>query len=91
MVTTIIILSILLLLSIYGNFNVLRKLSKLENIILIFQYKENDLSNLINNANLKIRELDTKGAFESDDEVGFFFKYIKEIQNILNSKDGEEK
>ncbi len=33
----------------------------------------------------KIKELDLRGVFESDDEIGFFFKGIKEIQNILNA------
>jgi predicted PurR-regulated permease PerM len=32
----------------------------------------------------KLNDLDHKGAFESDDEIGFFFKEIKNMQNILN-------
>ena len=28
--------------------------------------------------------VDSKGHFESDDETGFFFKQIKELQNLLN-------
>jgi hypothetical protein len=28
--------------------------------------------------------IDNRGAFESDDEVGTFFRNIKEIQTILN-------
>jgi hypothetical protein len=32
----------------------------------------------------KLQEIDHKGTFKSDDEVGFFFKSIKQIQNILN-------
>jgi hypothetical protein len=32
----------------------------------------------------KIHEIDVKGSFESDDEVGFFFTNIKMIQDVLN-------
>ncbi len=30
-------------------------------------------------------EVDTKGSFKSDDEVGFFFEQIKTIQAALNA------
>ena len=32
----------------------------------------------------KIKEVDARESFKSDDEVGFFFESIKQIQNILN-------
>ena len=32
----------------------------------------------------KLKEIDHKGSFESDDEIGWFFKNIQEIQKILN-------
>ena len=32
----------------------------------------------------KLKEIDNKGSFESDDKIGFFFKAIKHIQDILN-------
>tara|TARA_R100000152_G_C6584563_1_gene47221 strand:- start:255 stop:536 length:282 start_codon:yes stop_codon:yes gene_type:complete len=31
-----------------------------------------------------MKKVDSKGTFESDDEVGFFFKQLKEIQLILD-------
>ena len=31
-----------------------------------------------------MKQIDIKGSFEGDDEVGFFFKGIKQIQEILN-------
>ena len=34
--------------------------------------------------NEKLKEIDAKGSFESDDEVGFFFKHILFIQGELN-------
>lgn len=37
----------------------------------------------IEQGEMKLKELDTIGAFESDDEIGFFFKQVKELQKIL--------
>jgi hypothetical protein len=42
------------------------------------------ISIIVNNSNEKLKELDTLGAFESDDEVGTFFKNLREIQTIIN-------
>lgn len=28
--------------------------------------------------------MDSKGYYKSDDEVGFFFKYIENVQEIIN-------
>jgi hypothetical protein len=33
---------------------------------------------------MRLRELDTMGAFESDDEVGTFFKNLREIQTSIS-------
>jgi hypothetical protein len=43
-----------------------------------------NLSELIDNCDVKLREVDAKGSFESDDEIGFFFKAVKDIQEKLN-------
>ena len=32
-----------------------------------------------------MKQIDSSGHFESDDEVGFFFEEIKKIQNILDN------
>ena len=51
----------------------------------------NDMDNLnelsigtLENMMQEMKELDIKGSFESDDEIGFFFKQMKKIQEILN-------
>jgi hypothetical protein len=43
-----------------------------------------NFSNVINFSDKKIKEIDARGAFESDDEIGFFFKQIKFLQDQLN-------
>jgi hypothetical protein len=60
------------------------KNSKLEKTVLDQQSYIDAISIAISDADSTIQELDNRGAFESDDEVGTFFKSLKEIQNILN-------
>ncbi len=45
----------------------------------------NKISQTIEAADKKIQEIDVKGSFKSDDEVGFFFQQIQSIQTILNT------
>ena len=32
----------------------------------------------------RLEVLDEKGMFNSDDEIGFFFRYVKDLQGVLN-------
>jgi hypothetical protein len=43
------------------------------------------LSELIELSNKKIGESDVAQAFKADDEIGFFFETLQEIQTQLNS------
>jgi hypothetical protein len=63
---------------------IIRKNSKLEKIIESQQQYIDAISIVIENSANTIQELDSRGAFEADDEVGTFFKNLKEIQNVLN-------
>jgi hypothetical protein len=60
------------------------KNSKLEKIIIEQQQYIDAISIVIDDSNRTIQELDNRGAFEADDEVGTFFNNIKEIQATLN-------
>ena len=40
--------------------------------------------NIVNMPDIKLKEIDAKGTFDSDDEIGWFFKSIKELQNKIN-------
>jgi hypothetical protein len=79
-----IILAILLIVLGYFTWNLLRKVEKYEDIA---QYQQNyieNISTVIGESSKRLREVDGKGTFESDDEVGFFFKGLKEMQMILD-------
>ena len=84
MITTIVILSVIVVVLGFTTINLLRKNEKQEDILLGYlQYLDN-ISRVIEVSDEKINKLNIKGSFESDDEIGFFFKTIKQIQDILN-------
>ena len=43
-----------------------------------------ELQNIIEFATTKMKQVDAKGHYESDDETGFFFQQLKELQELLN-------
>jgi hypothetical protein len=80
-----IILGILVVVLGYTTFNLLRKNEKQEDILTGYMTYLNKISQTIEAADKKIQEIDAKGSFKSDDEVGFFFQQIQSIQTILNT------
>ena len=60
------------------------KNNKLEKTLINQQQYIDAISIVIEDSQVTIQELDSKGAFEADDEVGTFFRNLKEIQSILN-------
>jgi len=55
----------------------LRRINQYESLIVEFQ-------NIIEFATTKMKQVDAKGHYESDDETGFFFQQLKELQELLN-------
>jgi hypothetical protein len=79
-----IILFILLCVATYVIINLLKKNEKLEDNVLAYEEYLKSLSSFISASNEKIKKLDEKGIFEADDEVGYFLKMLKNIQEQLN-------
>ena len=44
----------------------------------------NNIDEVIQNIEARLREIDVKGTFASDDEVGFFFNSLKQMSQTLN-------
>jgi hypothetical protein len=84
MITTIVILSIIVVALLFTTINLLRKNEKQEDILLGYLKYLDNISRIIEVSDEKIKKIDIKGSFEGDDEVGFFFKNLKQIQEILN-------
>ena len=69
----------------YITFNLNRKVIKQEEIL---EYQVGYLRNvsyLIQESKIYVEQLDEKGAFRADDEVGVFFNFMKEIQETINT------
>jgi len=68
----------------FGGYLLIRKNNQLEKVIADQQQYIDAITVIINDSSETIKQLDAKGAFESDDEVGTFFQSIKEIQTVLD-------
>ena len=55
----------------------LKRINQYESLIVEFQ-------TIIEFATTKMKQVDEKGHYESDDETGFFFQQLKELQELLN-------
>tara|TARA_R110000851_G_scaffold313047_3_gene474508 strand:- start:11341 stop:11628 length:288 start_codon:yes stop_codon:yes gene_type:complete len=91
MITTIIIVSILLVISIFVNVNQLRKqeehqdyVTELEESNLKYYDFFAMLKTKVSEAHSDIKNVDRLGAFESSDEIGHAFRTIKDVIEDLN-------
>lgn len=91
MILIIVILIIFILILGYTTYNLLRKNEKFEDLVneqtkILAGYMTylNKVSDIIEHSNKRLKEIDSKGSFESDDEVGFFFEQLKSIQSVLD-------
>jgi hypothetical protein len=75
----------IIILLIYGLKNITKKHENLERYILKQNGLFESLKYIVDMSDKKIHELDVRQTFESDDEVGTFFKNVKEIQRQLNN------
>ena len=85
MIITIIVLSLLLIGSLFVNYNLLKKVEKYEDDILYKDEYITKLQEMASKSHDKLRELDIREAFESDDEVGYFFKNLKEMIVMIDA------
>ena len=69
----------------YVIWNLNSKLTKAEDIIDEQIDYLRKVSLTIQESNLYVNQLDEKGHFRADDEIGTFFDFMKEIQDLINS------
>jgi uncharacterized membrane protein YukC len=85
MIIAIVILSVMVVVLGFTTFNLLRKNEKQEDILAGYMTYLNKISDYIENTDKRLKEIDQKETFKSDDEIGFFFEQLKNIQSVLNS------
>ena len=71
-------------LAVIGAVLLIRRNSALEKAVVQQREYIDAISIIVNNSDQKLKELDTLGAFQADDEVGTFFQNLREIQTIIN-------
>lgn len=72
-----IILTITITILGFALFNLLKKNETLEDFI-------TKQSEAISECDKRLKEIDDKGIFYADDQIGFFFKEVQKIQEALN-------
>jgi len=86
----IISLSLLVVVFLYTTFNLLRKNEKYEDLIEGYRMFIIRFQQQVKESDKRIKEIDSKGTFKSDDEVGYFFNELKKIQDSLTNFRVEE-
>jgi len=84
MIITIFILTVIIFIFVYTNYNLLVKNEKYEDMVKKYEKHISDVSNVIEFSNAKLKEIDAREAFKSDDEIGWFFDQIKYLQTQLD-------
>jgi len=67
----------------FTTFNLLNKNEKAEDIIVSYQEHINNLNEAITKSEKRLNEIDQRGIFQSDDEIGWFFNEVKKIKRNL--------
>lgn len=87
-----VVLSILVIFLLYFVYNLLRKVEIYEDKIVEYEEivkKQQEyvvkVSEIVVTSRDLIGKIDEKGVFEADDEVGEFFRFLKDIQETLNN------
>ena len=80
-----IVLGIITLAFLYVIYNLLKKVEKYEDAIVSQSIFIEKFTGVVEYVDKKLEELDHKGSFKSDDEIGFFFEEVKVLNGLLNA------
>ena len=89
-----VVLNIVLL---YGVRNLLKKNEQQEDVLVRYLDYMDSLSKTIEYVDEKLKKIDLKGTFQSDDEIGWFFREVQGMQSkllnfkLIDEKDDREK
>jgi len=78
------LLGLLLIVSMFAIYNLLVKVEKYEDVVQDQVKYLNNISAIIAESKMHLQKLDENGTFQSDDEVGYFFQQLQNVQEELN-------
>ncbi len=86
MIETIVIsvLGVMVVILGFTTINLLRKNEKQEDILTGYITYLDQLSRIIEISDERLKKIDEQGIFKNDDEIGFMYEQIKELQRILS-------
>ena len=67
----------------YGIWNLVNQNEDLEETVIYYQNKLDEIREKVLDTETQLKDLDIRGAFEADDEVGFVFKEIQQLSEEL--------
>lgn len=79
------ILGILVVILGFTTFNLLRKNEKQEDILASYITYLDQFSRIVELSDERLKKIDERGIFKSDDEIGFMYEQIKELQRVLSN------
>tara|TARA_Y100001963_G_C6497386_1_gene316284 strand:- start:147 stop:416 length:270 start_codon:yes stop_codon:yes gene_type:complete len=84
MITLSIITTVVVIVSFFIIRNLILRNEKLEDMVKEYEDFIIKQSEAINTCDQRLKKVDDKGMFKSDDEIGWMFEEIKKIQEALN-------
>tara|TARA_R110000772_G_scaffold3121_3_gene11337 strand:- start:501 stop:779 length:279 start_codon:yes stop_codon:yes gene_type:complete len=78
------ILGVLVVVLIFTTINLLRKNEKQEDILAGYIIYLDQISKIIEFSDEKLKKIDEREIFKSDDEIGFMFEQVKQLQEVLS-------
>jgi predicted PurR-regulated permease PerM len=84
MITLSIILTVVFVASFFIIRNLLKQIEKLEDIQTKYESFIEKQSEAIQACDQRLKQIDDKGIFYADDEIGWMFKEVQKIQDALN-------
>ena len=84
MITLSIILTTVIITSFFIIRNLIKRNEAQEDEILKYENFITKQSEAINTCDQRLKEIDDKGIFYADDQIGFFFSEVQKIQEALN-------
>ena len=80
MLITLIVLSVIAVVLLVALRNLMVKVERYEDITVDQTEYLQSISDLVKDSQKHLQNLDEKGTFQSDDEVGYFFEQMKNVQ-----------
>ena len=80
-----IVLSIVSTATFFSTYNLLKKNERAEDILVSYRDYFVKFQEQINRTDKRLQEIDQKGMFSSDDEIGWFFKEINKLQDQIRN------